>query len=150
MIIDTLENLQKYIPLNIRFKEVVDFFKSHNLKDMEEGKFSIDKDDIFVSVQVKQGKTENEAVLEYHRKMIDIQVPITGPETYGYVPVSKLPDAEFNVQKDIALLPDAKSESFVTCQPGEFVIFFPEDGHAPCISPEKALKKAVFKVSIFN
>ncbi|MBR3398726.1 MAG: YhcH/YjgK/YiaL family protein, partial [Prevotella sp.] len=32
------------------------------------------------------------------------------------------------------------------CQPGEFAIFFPQDGHAPCISQEEGIKKAIFKV----
>jgi len=27
-----------------------------------------------------------------------------------------------------------------------FAVFFPQDGHAPCISQEKELKKAIFKV----
>jgi beta-galactosidase beta subunit len=34
----------------------------------------------------------------------------------------------------------------VTVKPGQIVIFFPQDGHAPCIIDEPEIKKAIFKV----
>ena len=40
------------------------------------------------------------------------------------------------------------AECFVTCHPGMFAIFFPQDGHAPCISFEPEIKKAIFKISV--
>ena len=35
---------------------------------------------------------------------------------------------------------------YITCHPGMFAVFFPQDGHAPCISFEPEIKKAIFKV----
>jgi YhcH/YjgK/YiaL family protein len=78
--------------------------------------------------------------------MLDIQIPLSGPETYGYIPLAKLPDIEYNEAKDITKYPEVQAESYVTCLPGEFAIFFPQDGHAPCISKEESIKKAIFKV----
>ena len=146
MIIDTLDNLAKYVGLNPLFKEVVAFIENNNLAAMEPGKHPIKDGDLFVNIQVAKGKAPDEAVLETHRRMIDIQIPISGPETFGYTPLCRLPELEYNDEKDITKYPDLMAESFVDCQPGMFAIFFPQDGHAPCITMMPESKKAIFKV----
>ena len=146
MIIDTLDNLAKYVGLNPLFKEVVAFIENNNLAAMEPGKHPIKDGDLFVNIQVAKGKAPDEAVLETNRRMIDIQIPISGPETFGYTPLCRLPELEYNDEKDITKYPDLMAESFVDCQPGMFAIFFPQDGHAPCITMMPEIKKAIFKV----
>jgi YhcH/YjgK/YiaL family protein len=47
---------------------------------------------------------------------------------------------------DMTKYGDTKPQTNVTLKPGQFVIFFPQDGHAPCIIGEKKIKKAIFKV----
>ena len=148
MIIDTLDNLAKYEAVNPLFKEVVEFLKKNDLNQLEAGKHPIKDKDLFVNIQVAKGKTPDEAVIETHRRMIDIQIPIDGPETYGYTPLCRLPEAEYNDEKDITKYPDLMAESFVDCQPGMFAIFFPQDGHAPCITMMPEIKKAIFKVKL--
>ena len=148
MIIDTLENLEKYVSLNPLFKEVIDFLKKNDLKDFEPGKHAIKGDDVFVNVQVAKGKTKEEAVMEYHKAYVDIQIPISANETYGYIPASDLPAAEFDEEKDIAKIPNIAPLCYATCRPGTFVMFFPQDGHAPFISDEAELKKAIFKIKV--
>lgn len=78
MVIDTLENLEKYVSLNPLFKEVVDFIKANDLNSLEIGKHEINGADLFVNVQMAKGKTKEAAVLETHKKMIDIQIPLVG------------------------------------------------------------------------
>lgn len=146
MIIDTLENLGCYACINPLFKDVVEFLKTNDLKTLEEDKHLLKGEDLFLNLTTAKGKKPNEAVLETHRVMIDIQIPLSTTETYGYSPLCELPDIEYNEAKDYTLYPDVEPESFVTCKPGEFVIFFPQDGHAPCISEEESIKKAIFKV----
>ena len=145
MVIDTLENLDKYVSLNPLFKDVLDFIKSNDLNSLEIGKHEIKGSDLFVNVQVAKGKTKEVAVLETHKKMIDIQIPLSAEETYGYTPLCDLPDAEYNNEKDITKY-EGMADTYVTCKPGEFAIFFPQDGHAPCISDAAEIKKAIFKV----
>ena len=147
MVIDTIENLNKYESLNPLFSEVVAFLQSHNLQEMEDGKQLIHGDELFVNITSAKGKTPAEAVLETHEKMIDIQIPLSCPETYGYTPLCRLPEAAYNADKDITKFPDLIAESYVTCTPGMFAIFFPQDGHAPCISTESSIRKAIFKVA---
>ena len=146
MIIDKLENLEKYYALNPLFKEVADFLKANDMNILSTGIHKIKGDDVYVNVQEAKGRTRDEAVVEYHRQMVDIQIPFSGTETYGYIPVADLPPAEFDEAGDCALVPEVAPQSYVTCTPGMFAIFFPQDGHAPLITDESVLRKAIFKV----
>ena len=146
MIVDTLEKLALYVGLNPLFGEVVEFLKNNDLDKLELGKHQIKGDDLYLNVTMAKGKTPDEAVLETHKKMIDIQIPLSGAETYGYTPLCNLPEMPYNEEKDITKLPGIAADSYVTCTPGMFAIFFPQDGHAPCISGQSEIKKAIFKV----
>ena len=64
----------------------------------------------------------------------------------NYTPRENLPAAAYNAEKDITKIPDLAAESYITCQPGMMAIFFPQDGHAPCITGAPEIKKAIFKV----
>ena len=147
MIIDTLENLEKYETLNPLFPKVLEFLRNNDLNCLEEGKHVVEGE-AFVNIQLAKGKTSRQAVLEIHRRMIDIQVPLSGEETFGYTPTADLPEADYDEQKDIAKFPDLESQSYVTCRRGMFAIFFPQDGHAPCISDKPEIKKAIFKIPV--
>lgn len=145
MIVDTIDNIGKYVSLNPLFEEVVKFINTHDLASLEVGKHTIVGSDLFVNIANANGKTEDEAVFETHRKMIDIQIPLDAPETYGYKPLADLPDVEYNEEKDITKYPGVKAETLVYCKPGEFAIFFPQDGHQPCIG-SGTIHKAIFKI----
>lgn len=144
MVVDTLDNLEKYVSLNPLFEEVVKFIKENDLNKLEAGKHFIKKD-LFVNITTAHGKTADEAVLETHKNMLDIQIPLDNNETYGYLPLADLPEAEYNAEKDVTKYPGAKAETYVNCKPGEFAIFWPQDGHQPCIG-EGDIHKAIFKV----
>ena len=146
MIIDELKHLKDYESLNPLFSKVVEFINQHDLNTLEEGKHEIVGKDLFVNIQTAKGKTPDEAVIETHNKMIDIQIPLSAAETYGYTPREALPEAAYNEEKDITKIPGRAAESYVTAQPGCFAIFFPQDGHAPCIAGVDEIKKAIFKV----
>lgn len=147
MIIDKLDNLMQYAALNPLIKTVWEYMQDHDLHAMPNGHHLIAGDRLFVNVEDDEGKKRDEAVIEYHRKMIDIQVPLNMAETYGYLPVSDLPERPFDAVKDIAKQPDAKPRNYFTLRPGEFAVFFPSDGHAPCIA-DGMLHKAVFKLAV--
>lgn len=146
MIIDRLENLNKYAALNPLFADVIGFLKDHDLMTLEVGKYPICGNDVFLNLQMAKGRSQDAAVLETHIEMIDIQIPISDAETFGYTPLEDLPDFEYNAEKDITKYGDTKAQTYVTVKPGQFVIFFPQDGHAPCITPQAEIKKAIFKI----
>jgi len=147
MIIDTLDNLGKYTALNPLFADVVAFVKDHDLNTLEEGKHPIKGGDLFVTITTAKGRSKEEAVLETHIAMIDIQIPLDTEETYGYTPLQDLPAFEYNAEKDITKYGDTQAQTYVTCRPGQMAIFFPQDGHAPCIA-NNDIRKAIFKVAV--
>ena len=146
MIIDTLDNLGKYVGVNPLFANVVAFLKENDLNTLEEGKHPIKGGDLFVNITTAKGRSREAAVLETHIEMVDIQIPLDVPETYGYTPLKDLPAFEYNAEKDITKYGTTQAQTYVTCQPGQMAIFFPQDGHAPCISECAEIKKAIFKV----
>jgi YhcH/YjgK/YiaL family protein len=148
MIIDTIDKLSDYVELNPLFADVVEFLKTHDLQTLEPGKYPIKGDDVFLNLQVAKQRTKDTAFLETHIKMIDIQIPISCAETFGYTPLCDLPPFEYNAEKDITKYGDTKAQDYVTLDPGLMAIFFPQDGHAPCIIDEPEIKKAIFKVKV--
>ena len=146
MIIDTLDNLNKYAALNPLFTDVIEFLNSHDIQTLEAGKYPIKDKNLFMNLQVAAGRSKEAAFLETHIEMIDIQIPISCAETFGYTPLCDLPDFEYNTEKDITKYGDTKPQTYVTVNPGQFAIFFPQDGHAPCITDEPEIRKAIFKV----
>lgn len=146
MIIDTIENLGKYVALNPLFADVIEFLKNNDLRTMEEGKYPIKDKNLFLSVQVAKQRTKESAFIETHIEMVDIQIPISCAETYGYSPLCDLPEFEYDAELDMTKYGDTKPQTYVTVKPGQFVIFFPQDGHAPCIIDEPEIKKVIFKV----
>lgn len=145
MILDKIENLVKYASINPLFQQVVEYLNTTDVASQPEGKVLIDGTDLFVNYNVAKGKNIDESRIETHDKMIDLQMPISGPETFGFTPRANLPEAAYNAEKDITFY-EGRAEKYITVQPGEFVIFFPQDGHAPCISDAEKIVKVIFKI----
>lgn len=148
MIIDKLENLQQYAGLNPLFPKVIEFLNNTDLNSLANGKHFIDGNDCFINVMDTKGKTKEEAIVETHCKMLDIQIPLSADETYGYILTSLLPETEYNEEKDLSKYPGTPAESYVTCHPGMMAIFFSQDGHQPCIGTAENIHKAVVKVKM--
>ncbi|MBQ9286318.1 MAG: YhcH/YjgK/YiaL family protein [Bacteroidaceae bacterium] len=152
MIIDSLEAFDRYAGLNPLFPVVADFLRRTNLSALPVGKTQIQGDDIFVNVQEAPVKSREEARFETHRRMIDIQIPFTDEEEHGWTPASQLPMAEYDEGTDMTLhdpkapsTPADIASTYFTLRPGQFVIYFPTDGHAPAITAT-GLRKAIIKV----
>ena len=92
MIIDNLENLMLYAPLNPLIEEVWKFMQSHDWKNMANGHYELITNRLFVNIEDDPGRTKDEAVIEDQRRMRDIQVTLKRNEIYGYVPVGELPN----------------------------------------------------------
>lgn len=147
MIVDTLDNFGKYVAMNPLFVEVMKFLEENDLKKLESGKHYIKGKELFVNITTAVGKTKDAATFETHKNMLDIQIPLDAPETYGYIPLCDMPEAEYNADKDVTKYPGITAETYVNCRPGEFAVFFPQDGHQPCIG-EGEIRKAIFKVKV--
>lgn len=146
MVVDTLENLGKYASLNPLFAQAIEFLKSTDLNALEVGKTELKGNDLVVNVQQTTPKTKEQAKLETHNVFIDIQIPLSGTEVMGYMAAKecKPADAPYNAEKDITFF-EGLADDYITVKPGMFAIFFPQDGHAPGITPT-GVKKIVVKI----
>lgn len=148
MIVCAIKDLEKFLGLNKNFATVIEFLKNNNIEELPIGKTDVDGDNVFISTQEFEGKTKDVAKLETHIKYIDIQMPFSTTENIGWKNIYNLnlPTQPYNENDDIAFFDD-EATSYIALQPGECVIFFPEDAHAPGIANGK-LRKAVIKVKI--
>ena len=95
-----------------------------------------------------QPRTKEESPIEIHRKYIDIQIPITADEVMGYIPKEQLPEGDYKEETDASLYPVGMlATDYLNVTRSMFAIFFPQDGHAPAITPVK-LKKIIVKVAV--
>ncbi|NDV95011.1 DUF386 domain-containing protein [Dysgonomonas sp. 521] len=148
MILDNLANSALYEQLHPLFKEAFEYLKSVDFAKAEVGKTELKGKDLFLMVSDSNLKPQEEARLEVHNKYIDIQLPVSKAERFGWKARKELNDAiePFNEERDIQFFAD-KYETQFTVSPGDFLIFFPEDGHAPCIG-EGQVRKVVVKIRI--
>ena len=149
MIIDTLTSAEKYYGLHKNFKAAFEYLLSADLEALEVGKYDI-ADGLKASVTDKEAMDAetSAAKFECHNQHIDIQVCIRGNEAIGWKPRPDCtqPKGEYNEEKDVLFYADAPDMHF-SLKGGQFVIFYPEDVHAPMIG-EGMIKKLVVKVRI--
>lgn len=148
MIVDNLANAANYFSLHPLFEKAFEYIRQLNMKLAPSGSFEIEGRQLRASIVETTLKAADDARLETHKKFIDIQIPITKAEIFGWKSLSTLTasDAGYDEANDIEFYAD-KPSAMVTVQPGEFVIFSPEDGHAPLIG-EGSTKKIIIKVAV--
>ncbi len=146
MVVDKLENLEKYVSLNPLFAQAVEYLKSTDLDAHEIGKITLKEGELMVNFSQTRPKTKEEAKLETHNQFIDIQIPLSGVEVMGYTPRTDLPEEEYNAEKDITFY-KGLAKDYLTITPGMFAIFFPQDGHAPGVT-SNGVKKVIVKVRV--
>ena len=93
-------------------------------------------------------KPKSEAVIETHDKYIDIQLPLFGVEKIGWKSRGELQEESipYDEEKDITFYIDHPT-AYTKVYPGQFVIYFPSDGHAPGIG-QGTIRKAVIKIPV--
>jgi uncharacterized protein, YhcH/YjgK/YiaL family len=148
MILDSLENSGLYESIHPRFKQAFDFLRSNDLVALPLGKIELDGKNLFINVVDAAGKTVETAKMETHNKYIDIQIPVTGVETMGWVAGSELKSVTdpYNTEKDVSFFSDGAS-NFIAVKPFQFAIFFPTDGHQPQLF-DGVVKKLIVKVLV--
>ncbi len=147
MIIDVLENATMYMQINNRFRKAFDFLKNTNLLELNPGKYEIEGNEIYASVDTYYTVPKEKKMWEAHRRYIDIQFLIKNSEQMGYAHLEQMKQiTEYDEDKDLVFYEG--NGNFFTVNPGTFVIFFPQDAHMPGIEIEKSkeIKKIVLKV----
>jgi len=135
MILDQIDNARLYLGLNTRFAKAFEILKDKTLAQKEDGKYPVDGDKLYYTIQRYTTKPLSEGKLETHRKYIDIQFLLSGVELLGYAPLKGLTvSEEYNPQKDIAFFQTPDEITKVKLEPGLFCILFPDDAHLPALA----------------
>src|SRR5213078_3215226 len=80
VILDTLANAARYAQMHAGFARAFEFLTATDLAALASGRHAIDGDRLYVSIDHKDGRGEDGARLEAHRRYIDIQYTIDGDE----------------------------------------------------------------------
>lgn len=151
MIYDRLSNCEQYYALGEKFKKAFNFLKNTDFTSIEDGSYEIDGKDFYVNIQNLETKPIEEKKWEVHRKYIDIQYVIKGKEKMGYGILEDFNEIiiPYDKEKDVEFL-NGKEFNFVDVKEGDFVIFYPNDVHAPMLAYNQPadIKKVIVKIAI--
>jgi len=149
MIFDILDNFNNYVPLSSRFNDLSQFLARKDLERLEIGKHTIADQGAFALISEYATKLESECYIECHKKYIDIQMVLSGRESIGFCKKSDCQEFPYDPEKDFQKL--IGELNFVSMIPGNFAVFFPDDGHMPGLrvgSLPEHVKKIVLKVPV--
>jgi len=148
MILDHLQQAALYEALHPGFRTAFAFLRRADLATCPTGRYELEGDRIYANVDEPKCRGREAALLECHRKYIDVQYMIRGDEQIGWRPLSLCTQMHtpFNAEKDYMLYSDA-SLDWNILPPQHFMIFFPQDAHAPLVGTG-AVRKVVVKVAV--
>ncbi len=148
MIYDLTSRFTDYSALHPLFSLATTFLNRDDLMNLDNGRHEIQGDDIYAIVMGAKGKPQDEAKLEVHENYIDVQAVLKGDESIGWKPLAQCttPIGEYNSEDDFLLFEDTDAQ-WLSVSPGQCVIFFPEDAHAPMVGTDE-IHKVVIKVKV--
>lgn len=153
MIVDHITNWQTY-SLGAAWAKAFAFLETVT-PETEEKRYEIDGDSIYAIVMsyATRPETSPDAVLESHRKYVDIQMAIVDSERIAVYPRHEL-------KVKTAYLPERDVEFYVyekpaklqlSMTPGVFACLLPQDAHMPQLNPGSeaaTVKKVVVKIAL--
>ena len=102
MILDDLSRLTSYAAWCPALEQVARFMATHQLEQLPDGRVELPEIGGFVNIQTIGVKTPGQARLESHRRMIDVQVPLTGDEEMGLTPLAQAAPAPYDEERDLS------------------------------------------------
>ncbi len=150
MIKDRIENISLYENLSVNLRNAIRCAKRDNFLEELKVNKRLEGDGFYVMLQEYETNSEENARWETHKKHIDIQYVLEGEEKTGYSNSVELGQPlEENEEKDFYFYEEPNTADWFIVHGGEFVIFFPTDGHKPSLNVNYTagkVIKAVFKV----
>ncbi len=149
MIIDRLENWKHY-RFGPEWELAFEFLASLDANSPT-GKYDLQGEDVFAQVQSYSTRTPEDAIIESHRRYVDIQAVLAGAEGIEwhsrnsfdfYTHYDESKDAEFYKRV-------SPSPTRVDVFPGIFVMLYPWDAHMPTLmvgEEPQVIKKVVVKI----
>jgi biofilm protein TabA len=148
MIVDHLENSARYEELGAGFARAFQFLKTFD-RSRPDGRCEIDGAAVYATLMSYETKVPVNPTHEVHRIYADVQFLLSGQETMNFTPADRLGLGNgYNAEKDFELCDAPQLPATLTVQAGQFVIFFPGEGHKPNLArgAPSPVRKIVVKV----
>lgn len=149
MILGHLNDTERYEALHPRLREVFAYLREHNLANELAGRIELDGDRLFINRDDVVTASAEERLLECHRRYLDVQILLEGRERIGWSPLCSCHEVAqpYDEVRDIAFYSD-RPQTYIEMAVGGFVLFYPEDAHAPLVGDGSAVRKAVVKLQL--
>lgn len=152
MIFDSINHIGLYSTIP-QFKKIEEFVNSHNIFELNEGRYNIDKDLLYASVQIYQttpSLEQSTRQFEIHNHHDDVQIILEGVEIMKFATQADLiEELPCSIEGDFHFY-SVKSESVgsIVVRKGQFVHFPSLMPHMPSLAhgQQSSVKKIVFKI----
>lgn len=119
---------------------------------LDDARYLIDGENIYANVETYQTRPLEDTRFESHEKYADIQCMLSGSEEMRVANQKCLEIAQpYDAQKDVTFYKSLDAGEKYLIKEGDFIIFFPEDAHRPCIvvnGERGTVRKMVIKVRL--
>ena len=150
MIYVNKSDFARYCSVHPRFQKAFDAMLALAAQPFEKGRHPVDGDEIFINAAEYDTKPQENSIFEAHRKYVDIMLMLEGEERIGCKPVDTLANITqpYDEAGDALIAAMETEFASIYMTPGDMVVFFPEDGHAPCMDWKTTshVKKLIAKV----
>ena len=148
MLIDTLDQTERYGGLHPGLPAAFAVLRRADLATLAPGAREVDGARLTYTGRREPARPRETVRLEVHRRYLDVQFAVVGAEWFGWRALAECrePEAEFDEARDVGYFRDPPA-AWLPLPPGSFVLFYPEDAHAPLVG-EGDLHKLVVKVAL--
>lgn len=153
MIVDHIDNWKRY-SFGSAWELAFSFLEGLT-PESEERRYDLDGDAIFAIVMryPTKGETDADAVLEAHRKYVDIQMALVDSERIACYPVHSLQaKTPYDAERDVQFYEYERPAAIqLGMFPGTFACLLPQDAHMPQLATGEVgleVKKVVVKIAL--
>lgn len=153
MIVDSMKNYAKYMNMRKEIVKAIEYLGGTDFTHVENGQYELDGKKMVSIVQRYQTRLAEAEVWESHRKYIDVQFMAYGGERVGIAELATAPKVKTPYSEERDVIFYEPGTKYFDAPMGTFMIFYPEDIHAPCLArgnpptPEDVVK-VVVKVAV--
>jgi len=130
MIYDVFQNAERYATLHPLLRAAFAALRDFDI-NTPDGRNELRGNDLFLNVERYTTEPAEGRRFEAHRDYLDVQTIFTGRESIYVEPIDRLTVTEpYDADRDVAFY-DGIHHARLDLSPGDFAVFFPEDGHKP-------------------
>jgi len=148
MIYDNIRNIDNYMGISSNLDNAFYNLKTMDISTLKPGKNEIIGDKLFVMLFDYTTIDPSEAVYEAHKKYVDIQLVLKGHEYIRCFPKNEAEVTQSYDEKGDVELFKISDGLDLLLRPGNFVLYMPEEIHAPKIktTDSSEITKVVLKI----